>query len=386
MPSSMQSAVVLPLILVSNGFSPEYELGIANGLAAAGHRPLLVGSDKTLRERLSPEVQLLNLRGSQDRDRPRLTKALNMLRYWRSCLFLALRHRPGVVHVIGLFSLPSPLTNLVEALLLRLVSHHLVLTVHNLLPHDAESRFNHLVFSMIYRLPDSLVVHTPRMRDALIQRFGLPAAKVVVMEHGIDRVAAPGAQARADLLARLGLTPEQRIVLFFGALAPYKGLDLLIDAMQGLPADTKVVLLVAGFCRDLALKQQLQHRMAPLLAAGRAVWLDGYVPEDEVLPLFHGSDLLVMPYRHIDQSGVVFMALSTGLPVLATDVGSLAQYAIESGGGVVPVDDPAALAEAIQAMLPVVAKIDRQSGVDRARRYLWANTVPSLAQAYKVAA
>ena len=61
----------------------------------------------------------------------------------------------------------------------------------------------------------------------------------------------------------------------------------------------------------------------PLPAAQRAKWSEGFVPTEDVWRYFQGADFLVVPYRHIDQSGVVFMALATGLPIVATDVGSL---------------------------------------------------------------
>jgi glycosyltransferase involved in cell wall biosynthesis len=206
--------------------------------------------------------------------------------------------------------------------------------------------------------------------------------KIVLMEHGIDRVTAPGSLAKAALHTRFRIHESQQIVLFFGHMAHYKGLDLLIEAFKSLPSSTNAVLLVAGYCRNAVLRMQIRTELEPLLSAGRAFWLDGYVPDDEVLPIFQGSDMLVMPYRHIDQSGVVFMAMSTGLPVLATDVGSLAEYAVLTGGRVVPPEDHLALAAAISDMLPAAAAVNRQRVADAARRYLWSNVVRALLPTY----
>jgi glycosyltransferase involved in cell wall biosynthesis len=176
------------------------------------------------------------------------------------------------------------------------------------------------------------------------------------------------------------------IVLFFGNVARYKGLDLLVQAFERLTVDTSAVLVIAGRCRDETLRQELQAQVAPLLTVRRAFWFDGFVPEEHVLHYFHGADLLVMPYRHIDQSAVVFMALATGLPVVATDVGSLGDYVPLTGGRMVRPGDPAALAAAIEAMLPHAREIDREHVVRQARRFLWVQTVRPLLTVYGGAA
>jgi hypothetical protein len=147
----------MTVILLSNGFQAEYEAGFANGLARAGVNAVLLGSDTTLVDRLDPGVHCVNLRGSQDPSRPWRVKTVNILHYFRAYLRLVRKADSAVVHVIGLFSLRSTLAQLIEALVLRCVSRGFVLTVHNLLPHDAETRVNYAIFWFIYRLPDVLV-------------------------------------------------------------------------------------------------------------------------------------------------------------------------------------------------------------------------------------
>lgn len=373
-------------MLVSNGFQSEYELGFANGLAESGWQPLLVASDRTLRDRLNPAVLCINLRGSQDPRRSRWAKATNILRYL-SHLFAAVRRSPlRVVHVTGLFATPSVNAWLVEALLLRIAARRFILTVHNLLPHDAHHRLNRWRFAALYRLPDALVVHTPRMRDELVRDFGLSASRIKVMEHGVDRVLAPSAGEPGWLRTQCGLAPDRPLLLFFGHVARYKGLDVLLTAFERVSRETGAFLVVAGACGDPGLRAELQGRLAPLVARGDARWFDGFVPEDRVIPYFHGSDLLVMPYRHIDQSGVMMMALATGLPTVASDVGALAHYAPLTGGGVVPPGDPEALADALVSRLRSLAGVDREAVVRNAERFLWRHTVAPVLSLYQESA
>lgn len=370
------------VVVLSNGFQSEYVLGFANGLARNGVTPLLVCSNKLVRERLDPGVTPVNLRGSEDPRRHPLTKAANILRFWAATICLLLRRPARVVHLIGLFTLPSTVVGVLEALTLRALSQRFVLTVHNLLPHDAPGGFNRLAYRLIYRLPHKLVVHTSRMSDRLQHEFGVPPGRIVVMEHGIDRVVPPSAGQRDWLRHQCGLDPLRPIVLFFGHVVRYKGLDLLVQAFERLPADDGPVLVIAGLCRDARLRQELQGQLGPLVSSRRAFWFDGFVPEEHVLHYFHGADLLAMPYRHIDQSGVLFMAMATGLPVVAADVGSLGDYVPLTGGRVVRPGDPAALAAAIEAMLLRGRNIDREQVVRQAQRFVWADTVRPVFHAY----
>ena len=370
------------IVLLSNGFQAEYELGFANGLASNGLEPLLVCSDKLLRERLHPGVRTINLRGSQDSSRRRWEKVRNILRYWRETFRLVRRSDVAAVHVIGLFTLPWTVVGLAEALALRLASPRFVLTVHNLLPHGAHNAFNRWCFRLLYRLPHRLIVHTERMRRRLEAEFGVAATRVVVMEHGIDRLVSASPGAREWLSQRLDVPVGRPVVLFFGAVAPYKGLDILIDAFKRMPAGLGAVLVVAGQCRDATLRAQLRGLLEPLLGGGSARWFDGFVPEADVLHYFHAADVLAMPYRSIDQSGVVFMALATGLPVVASDVGSLADYVPLTAGLVVPAGDSEALARGLAEVLRRRDAVQRHRTLRGAERFLWARTVRSMLGVY----
>lgn len=374
------------IVLLSNGFQPEYECGFANGLARNGIKPLLVCSNQLLRRRLEPGVTAVNLRGSQDPQRHPLTKAGNIVRYWAATAFLLRQQMPRVVHLTGLFTLKSTVASLCEALVLRLVARRFVLTVHNLLPHDEHNGLSRRIYRLIYRLPHTLVVHTRRMGGDLERHFGVAPERIVVMQHGIDRVVPPSAGRSDWLRKQCGVEPSRPIVLFFGNVAPYKGLDVLVRAFEALTLDSDPVLVIAGRCRDETLREELREQLAPLLTMRRAFWFDGFVPEEDVLHYFHGADMLAMPYRHIDQSGVVFMALATGLPVVASDVGSLGDYVPLTGGQMVAPGDPKALGVALEAMLRRVGMIDREQVAQHAQRFLWVQTVQPMLDVYGGAA
>ena len=367
------------VIVVSHGFQQHYERGFVNGLVMNGLHVCLIGSDDTDPDRLLPGVELVNLRGSQDPGRSRRAKAANLVRYHVRLIGYVARNRDAVVHMIGLFRFAF-LMGIVENFTLSLLARRLVVTVHDLLPHHRHTRWNRIVYRGIWRIPDRLVAHTERMRRALIERFGVEPGRIVVMQHGInDEIV-----SRAPTSDRVGRAPRHPAVplqlLFFGAAAWYKGLDLLLEAFDGL--DERFGLVIAGRCVD----REYAGRIAALVENNRnrerITWRDEFVPENEVDGYFQGADVLILPYRSIDQSGVLFQALGHGLPIIATDVGEFAHDVSPSVGLIVRPNDVDALREGIVRFADDVSVFERASIAERARRYLWSETVKSLLGVY----
>jgi glycosyltransferase involved in cell wall biosynthesis len=366
-----------PVVLLSHGFQAEYEVAFANGLAQRGVPVTVVGADGTLVDRLGPGIEFLNLRGSQAAGRSPLQKLLNIARYWAAYLRLARRRPEAVFHFNGLFTLRKGPGVLAEALMARLFIRHWWLSVHNLLPHDGGTPLQHRIFSWVYRWPQRLVVHTAAMKAALVADFGIPASRILVVEHGIDQFHTPSPGDRAALCRHLGLPDDgAQLLLMFGHLAPYKGADVLLQAVAqaGLPAGLR--LLLVGRIGSAAYRAELEAALAGLgEAAARVSLVDRFVPDADVPLLLRGSAAMLLPYRHIDQSGALFAARSAGLPVLATDVGSFAQYIVPGQDVLVPACTAADLAAGLQTLARQLATVDRAQSLQQARRYAWQHTL-----------
>lgn len=310
------------LVLVSHGFQSNYERGFANGVAAGGVKATLISSDQTDISGLHNEISVLNLRGSQIEARSKLTKIVNLLIYHWRLMVLVARERP-IVHVFGLIY-PAFLCGVIEGLLFKCVSPRYVLTAHDLLPHDSHTRWNRFIFGLAYRLADRVVVHTDKMKADLMRMYHVKFDRVVVMEHGIEPL---GTETYADA-PKLADAPYQ--ILFFGKVARYKGLDILLEALGKLPLNFN--LLIAGRCLDQDLERELKQAIAVHPNVGRIGWRFGHIPDADIPDLFGAADVVVLPYRHIDQSGVLFQSLRFGVPIVAARVGSLAQYVTEEVG------------------------------------------------------
>lgn len=376
MPSPTTSHPTAPpgAILISHGFQSNYERGFTNGLAANNCAITLIASDRTDFAGLDPRVCCRNLRGSQEENRPRWNKALNLVRYHLRLLAFALTHRQSNFHVIGLLT-PFLLAGLLEGAWFRLFCRQYILTVHNLLPHDRETRINHWLYRLAYRLPHHLVVHTARMKEALVSDYGIASEKILIMEHGIE----PWSQAPTFETPATPCEGPLRL-LFFGKVAHYKGLDLLLSALNQSRLDFE--LTIAGTCSDPVLESQLQQQIASHRLAHGIHWQNQFVPEDQLPQLFLESDALVLPYRHIDQSGVLFQALRYGLPMVATDVGSFAHYISAAVGEICPANSIEALREALERMHHRHKLISRSSIAAIGHTYFWDRTTKAVIPLY----
>jgi glycosyltransferase involved in cell wall biosynthesis len=377
----------LRVVLISNGLTPIYEAGFANGLAANGVDVTLFVSDRSLVNELSPDIEAVNLRGSQVVMRSARRKALNLLWYFIRVL-AALAHRSATVHFIGFFMLAhihkgwADRTWLWECRLLRLFSRRLIFTVHNVMPHERDTPKIRRLMAKIYRIPDRLVVHTLRSRQRLMDEFGVPTERIVVMEHGINELIQPDPIRIASTRAALNISNGQRLVLFFGNVQYYKGVDLLLDAARRFGPNARMH--IAGRCADPTYGQEIRRMMAEHPLGDRLTWEgeDAFLSEERVSELLSAADVLVMPYRHIDQSGVLFAALRHGTPVVAFDVGSFRDYLPEGVGMVVPFGDLVALAAAVESIETGPAARERVLQV--AEHYLWPEAVKPVLPEYGV--
>lgn len=363
----------LNVLLISNGFQPNYEKAFANGLVANGIGVVLVSSDRTLTSELDAGVRSVNLRGSQDPRRSVWKKALNLLRYGGALIRHMHSGRYDVVHLTGLYMTRNVLAGCLEWLGYRLTARRFFMTVHNVLPHGRHGMWYRLVHRVIYHLPHMLVVHTARMKQALVDEFGVRPDHVVVMAHGVDAVPEELTAPEPSACLR---------VLLFGSLSRYKGVDLFLSALMHCP-DVPMEIVIAGESRDAAYAREIELLIGGLGQNHRVQWQRGFIAEDKVKAYFESSDVVVLPYRHIDQSGVLFTAFRFGVPVIATDVGAFRECLPDFAGIIVEKPAPEQLAETMRAFLARRQSFDRARIRAHAESMSWPRTVWPLVEAYR---
>jgi glycosyltransferase involved in cell wall biosynthesis len=218
------------------------------------------------------------------------------------------------------------------------------------------------------------------MKEELRRDFRVPEAKVSIVPFGINNTLPHTELTSTQARRRLGLGAGDKVILFFGNIAPYKGVEYLASAWAEVaPKLAEARLIIAGRPRgqDAAYWLKIQQALARGGWGSRVLEKIEYLADADVEVYFKAADVLILPYTYIFQSGVLFVGYSFGLPVIATDVGSLKEEIIEGKTGfVVPPKSAAHLADAIQDYFrsDLYKQLDqrRQSIQDFANdRYSW---------------
>jgi glycosyltransferase involved in cell wall biosynthesis len=237
----------------------------------------------------------------------------------------------------------------------KVLGKRIVLTVHNVNAGKRDSKdttLNRLTLRIQYWLADHLFVHTERMKQELIEKFGVKEARITTIPLGINNAVPNTALTSDQAKKRLGIRNDEKAILFFGRITPYKGLEYLVTAFQKLlPQDGNYRLIITG-----RPEKECEGYWAPLreairedVKAERILLRAEFVPDSETEVYFKAADVLVLPYRDIYQSGILFLGYSFGLPALVADVGSLKDEIVEGKTGFVfKPEDPIELASTVE--------------------------------------
>ena len=381
--------------LLTGGDDKPYALGLASALLAQGVSLDFIGSDTVDGPVLhdNPRVNFLNLRGSQREDVGFARKLLRVLAYYGSLIRYAAGARAPIFHILWNNKFEW-FDRTVLMLYYRLVGKKLVMTVHNVNAAKRDSRdnlANRITLRAQYRLAHHLFVHTERMKGELRADFGIPEKKVSVIPFGINSTFPTTAISSVEARRRLGLLPTERVVLFFGQIAPYKGLEFLVAALARLiPSLPDVRLLIAGKVKKgfEDYWQSIQTEISRPGLQDRVISRIQHIPDEDVEKYFKAADVLALPYVEIFQSGVPFLAYNFGLPVIATDVGSLREDVIEGATGLICRPRSAAdLAATVMAYFrsELFRQLERRRAMIREfamQRYSWAKVAAITLAAY----
>ncbi|MGA2928481.1 MAG: glycosyltransferase, partial [Solirubrobacteraceae bacterium] len=221
-----------------------------------------------------------------------------------------------------------------------------IVICHNVEPHEPVPLGPTLTRAVL-RHADVIVIHASQQREELA-RLGVGDRAVVDAFHprfvAADLSALPTPEQVAAERARQG-NPALSL-LAFGAIRPYKGIDLALEAIARLPRTLHVRLTIAGVCWDGG--RELRAAIAALGIDDRVELRDRFVSNEDAALLFSAADASLLPYRSATQSGVVQLSFAYGVPVVATAVGGLVDAIADGVDGILcPPDDVAALVAAV---------------------------------------
>lgn len=253
-------------------------------------------------------------------------------------------------------------------------NHHsrIICIADNVIPH--EKRFGDKPFTKyFFKSCDGFVTMSDQVTKDL-EKFVIHKPHVQLRHPLYDNFGEPVSEAEAK--EKLGIDPSTRLLLFFGFIRSYKGLDLLLEALSTLPPDPSIKLLIAGEFygeedkyRDLIQTLELKERL---------ILHTHFIPDHTVKYYFCAADLVVQPYRHATQSGVTPLAFNYECPTLVTNVGGLPALIESEQTGLIAEPEPYALATAIHRFY----QLGKAHFIPHLRRekekYSWSNFINRL--------
>jgi D-inositol-3-phosphate glycosyltransferase len=345
----------IAVALLTGGGDKPYAFGLATELISKGVALDLIGSDDLDSPEFHsrPKVNFLNLRGDQRQGVSLMRKALRVLTYYASLICYAATAEPRIFHILWNNKFQS-FDRTLLTLYYRMLGKTIILTAHNVNVSRRDSKdtpLNRLTLGIQYRLADHIFVHTEQMKLELSEEFDVQEARVTVIPFGINNAVPNTPLTPAQARQRLGIRDDEKTLLFFGNIAPYKGLEFLVAAFQQILLHRDNYRLVIAGCPKNCEKYwtTIRETIREHVREGRVLLRADYIPDEEAELYFKAADVLVLPYRHIYQSGVLFLGYSFGLPVLAADVGCLKDEIVTGKTGFVfRSEDPVDLATTIE--------------------------------------
>jgi len=205
--------------------------------------------------------------------------------------------------------------------------------------HDVESFVESLSVPRLslwaYKKADHIIAHNEISKSELIEKLHVAEEKITVIPHGnyLHMLQALPTQAEAKKI--LGLKDKAKVLLFFGQIKDVKGLDILLKAMpEVLRNHPDTTLLIAGrpWKSDFSEYNELIDKLG---IRNNCTLNIRFIPDDEVAQFYAASDLVVLPYRRIYQSGVVLMTMSYGKAVLVSDLPGMTEVVTDEEDGFV---------------------------------------------------
>jgi glycosyltransferase involved in cell wall biosynthesis len=193
----------------------------------------------------------------------------------------------------------------------------IVLTVHDLLPHDTGEAYKR-TFDELYRMVDAIICHSDHIMARLEAEFSVPREKISVIPHGPFFYDLP-ASGHERILESFELESDKVLILWQGIIFPYKGIDLLLQSWERVEASVDDACLVIAGTGAPDLLEQIRGQVKDL-DLKRVKLHFRFISTEELVALYRAASVVVYPYRAITTSGALATGLALGKAIVASDL------------------------------------------------------------------
>lgn len=298
-------------------------------------------------------------------------------------LSVGLKTKGDVVHAQW-WSFPLFPAYFTVLLLAKIRQQRIVATIHNITPHE-NKLLGRITTKAIIKLADHLIVHSEANKRSLLNEYeGVCESEVSVIPHGV-LMPPDGGLSKVTARDALSIPQNAQVVLFFGNIRPYKGLDVLLKAISTARNDIpNIRLIIAGkawhdwdsyvkLISDRGLDDAVLIR-------------NEFIPTEEIHMYFIAADLVVLPYKSFDaQSGVGLIALHFGKPLMVTREGGMSDL-VKDEMSLLDSNDDRQLAERLVRVFNDPLILERMGADSRkiAEKYSWGPIAKATLDAYHI--
>lgn len=289
--------------------------------------------------------------------------------------------RPHVLHLqwlhpfhmgrYGITALLRALMLVTGWIVLRLLGRRFVWTVHNLKDHDdRHPRVARMLTGYVARRADAVIVHCEHAKRALHARFPRTReSRIYVIPHGNYSDAYENTVSCAESRRRLGLADDNFVILSFGQIRRYKGIEVLIETFRSLP-DANLRLVIAGRIPDSHAERALRSRVS---GDSRILFRPGFVADDEVQWYLNACDVVACPFEDVLTSGSVLLGMTFARPCIVPRLGCIPEQIDDLGAFFYEPDDPNGFSQALHRAIasgPRLPAMGRRNQL-RANEWNW---------------
>jgi glycosyltransferase involved in cell wall biosynthesis len=371
--------------IIANGFQEDYIEQLLKNMAGQVDRIDFIGSSIHRDRPMPSNVVFYNLRGGHE-EAPLVSKftrvAISHLKLFRYLLGT----RSEAIHVQWV-RFPI-LEGILFTLFMRLLRKKVIYTAHDVLPHSGDTPVNRMLYRGVYRVQNQIIAHTNYIMQRILNEFSVPVRKVHVVPHGVyERPFDPALTPRLAR-ERLQLPADTLVLLFFGYIAEYKGLDLLLESIKTYTGRPKIQLVVAGRVSP-EYKASFNSLVEDPSVKDNLVLHIRFIRDEEIETLFKAAHVAVLPYKEASQSGVLFMSYAYGVPVLVPNLGGFPDDVIpEHTGFIFDKGNPVSLAHTLERISrndPVMSGSCSESIRTHAfTHYAWSRSCAMMIDIYKM--
>ncbi|MFC1562510.1 glycosyltransferase family 4 protein [candidate division KSB1 bacterium] len=284
----------------------------------------------------------------------RITKGMIYISSLIKILFYVLNKNPDVVHF---HQIKIPFIEFWIYKLIKFKNIKLIVTLHDIKPFEYKVITPFLKY--IYYTADRIIVHSENSVKILKDYISEKRQKnITVLHHGEYSFLSKNI-SKKEARNTLGIDSDKKVLLFFGYIRRYKGLDILLESIKILKEKIPdIFLIIAG--KDVEGFGKYQKIINELNIKNYLMKKIEYISDDESPVYFSAADIVVLPYKNVYQSGIVFLSYAYSRPVITTNVGGLPD-AVENGrsGYLAEPNNPEELAEKIDKIFADPENLDK---------------------------